>query len=762
MGILSLVRDIKRWGRSSDLQMAARTKTLTFSTPTVRNDRTLVWLRTQSPVVAWWKWDGVVTSLEDYHRWTGCGGRVVGVVLADGCGCDSSGQDAWLEDVWRVAKKVTFVLLCRSVIQWKPAAYWEENFDNVMVLEDLHESYPFVGGAWRGTACDGVLMLALIGRYHRLVDTVDGVADHERPLYDLRLENGTRPADLVLYTQYYTSKDKERAKELRECLRRNVKNRAVDRVVLLTERDESVAWASFAARDKEKIVQRVIGRRLTYGDFFRDVAAAAGDAIVMLANADIYVGEEIEEVWRIRWEDRAVALLRWDDVGKGPKGARVFGPRADSQDAWLFSAKSVAERRWTGDADIPLGKPGCDNAILRVLLTQRFLLSNPALSLKTYHLHSSGVRTYRKEDTVSSPVYIHLEPTYLIDTQQVAVPPAAPSHLCNEVASFRVKASSLSNEITYCTMLERGGRWRWEPMVDNYAFEPAIPVYTWSGGAAVTPNGLVYDLYRIYTGRAALSDPAWNLWPTAGVDLFTPMRHVSRMLALPCPVEVFGSWGRYMVEYLSRVLRLRAELSCGKASFWLPTAFRGRLEAFAPDLLEHAVLWEPGVACWADEVIGRLPGPCGAEVGREEIRALRQAQRKAGWSPVVVGGKVCVLWQGGALTASVVENLKGWIEAAGWTVVVTGCDGGGVEGVQGSAVMIWDRCPEAVWEVWRLPEGARAIEGMSELEVVGEAQHLAHMSGVEGYVVMMPKGLTEDDLAAEWHKELAATGIFSL
>ncbi len=732
--------------------MAARTKTLTFSTPTVRNDRVLIWLRTQSPAVAWWKWDGVVTSLEDYHRWTGCGARVVGVVLADGCDSDKS---AWLEEVWRVAKKVTFVLLPRAVIQWKTAAYWEENFDNIMVLEDLHESYPFVGSAWQGTAGDGVRMLAMIGRYHRLVDGVD----HDRPLYDLRLEYGTRPADLVLYTQYYTSKDKERAKELRECLRRNVKNRAVDRVVLLTERDESVAWASFAVRDKAKIVQRVIGRRLTYGDFFRDVAEAApaGDAIVMLANADIYVGEEIEEVWRIRWEDRAVALLRWDDVGKGPKGARVFGPRADSQDAWLFSAKSVAERRWTAaDADIPLGKPGCDNAILRVLLAQRFLLSNPALSLKTYHLHSSGVRTYRKEDTIASPVYIHLEPTYLIDTQQVAVPPAAPSHLCNEVASFRVKASSLSNEITYCTMLERGGRWRWEPMVDNYAFEPAIPVYHWSSGAAVTPNGLVYDLYRIYTGRAALSDPAWNLWPAAGVDLFTPMRHVSRMMALPCSVDVFGSWGRYVVEYLSRVLRLRAELPLEDASFWLPAAFRGRLEAFAPDLLGRAVPWELGVACWADEVVGRLPGPCGAEVGREEIRALRQA---AGWQSVI-SGRVCVIWQGGALTAGVVENLKEWIEAAGWVVV---CDGeaASVGALQGAAVMIWDRCPAAGWEVWRLPEGARAIEGMSELEVVGEAQHLAHMSGVEGYVVMMPKVLTEEDLAAEWRKELATMDIFS-
>jgi hypothetical protein len=751
-------------------------KTLSFSTPTVRNQRTLVWLQQQSASVPWWKWDGAVDSLDAYHRWTAQGAHVVGLVL---CGCT---DEVCLDEVYRVAQKVQFVLLPRNVIQTKPEDYWQENFDNVFVIDDLHEMYPFVGDAWDGTVADAMLLLGLVGRYHRVVDVLSpapaGFAESKRPTGEMAVEQGIRPAELVWFTQFYLSKDKKRTQELRECLRRNLKSRWIDRVVLLNERDESVAWASFAPRDVAKIEQRVIGRRLTYLDFFQEVSrrwpAGSGlDAVVALGNADIYVGEEMAEVWRIRWEDRAICLLRWDDHGEGAGKARLFGPRADSQDVWMFSAASVATRRWKEqEVGIPLGKPGCDNAILRPLLQQRFLLSNPALSLKTYHLHGSGIRTYTKADAVYSPVYIHLEPTYLIDTKQEYTPRGSPQHLCNETVPFTVRSSSMSNEITYCTMLEKAGRYRWEPMVENYYFEPAIPVYTWQGGAGVTPNGLVYDLYRIYTGRAAIHQPEYNYWPVAGVDLFTPLRSASRMVAIPLAnaERIFQDKEVYLLFYGSRYLRLRSLSPDQPLSGWAPSDMGEWMDKEgwigAERWVADAIPWEGGTACWAKEVVGFLPGPSMAELGREDVDVLRRHRRNWMAVPSVLEGKRrCVVVGDNVLTAEWVTGVRD-VLGAGWMVERVRMDQ--VDALYGASLCLLVGGPntEATWApIWRLPKGAVLLEFQQELAVGGECQHVAHVADLASWVFLLAKGSNEDvqaDVLAEvkgwWGKH---QGMFS-
>ena len=73
--------------------------------------------------------------------------------------------------------------------------------------------------------------------------------------------------------------------------------------------------------------------------------------------------------------------------------AKLFGPRADSQDTWIVSAAAVRKAfadqgNWT-PFEIPFGKAGCDNAITVEMLRKKFQVVNPALNLKTYHYHSS-------------------------------------------------------------------------------------------------------------------------------------------------------------------------------------------------------------------------------------------------------------------------------------------------------------------------------------------------------------------------------------
>jgi hypothetical protein len=754
-------------------------KTLSFSTPTVRNQRTLVWLQHQSTSISWSKWNTAVTSLEDYHRWTAVSVSIQAILITQTNDVEQIGPDVWLDELYQVSKNVPFILIPRTILQWKSEDYWKENFDNLLCLDDLHEQYPFLGNSWNGTTYDAFHMFALLCRYNRLVD-VPIPDDSTRPRYELSVEQGIRPNELVLYTQYYSSSNKLRTKELRECLRKNAKCKWIDRIVLLNEKDESVAWASFIPADKSKINQHIIGSRLCYSDFLKQVQSdhrqKGSNFIAALANADIYFGEETSELWNISLEDRAICLLRWDDLGNGEKKAKLFGPRADSQDVWIFSSHSIHSRQWNWNhVSIPLGKPGCDNSILHGLLQHRFLLSNPALSLKTYHLHNSGFRSYQQKDTIHSPVYIHLEPTYLIDTKQVNIPQTnSLQHLCNEAVSFTVHSSSMSNEITYCTMLERDGRYKWEPTVENYYFEPAIPVYTWSNGVGVTDNGLVYDLYRIYTGRYAVNQPEYNYWKNTNVDLFTPLSSCPRMAVIPFKdTVVFSHWYRYILYYLSRYLRLRELHSDKELCLWSPSAFGGLPERL--DDWKNARQWTfSGIewkddrpnACWANEAVGFLPSPSISELGHEDVTILREYHPTWLSSPLCNdnGARKCVIVSDEIFTESYVQQFRKILPDT-WLVE---CVTRRLDDVElerrwigaSLAILVGGPNTHEKWTpLWLLPKAAVLLEFQPELTVDGECQHVAHVSDLQSWVFLLAKGSLDDqreqitDDVGKWWKK---------
>jgi len=721
-----------------------------------------------------------VTSLEDYHRWVNHCPSIHAIIIPHQEDADRVGHTPWLDELYRISKNVFFIAIPRSILQWKSEDYWKENFDNLLCLDDLHEQYPFLGEPWNGSISDALHLFALLGRYHRLVD-VPVSNESLRPRYGLSIEHEIRPQELVLYTQYYTSSSKVRTQELRECLRRNAKCQWIDRIVLLNEKDESVAWASFSSAYNSKIQQHVIGSRLCYSDFLKDVQRThlqhGNDSIAILANADVYFGEETAELWNLSLNDRALCLLRWDDLGSGPKKAKLFGPRADSQDVWIFSSASIASRKWNWDrVSIPLGKPGCDNAILYGLIQHRFLLSNPALSLKTYHLHTSGVRSYQQKDTIYSSVYIHLEPTYLIDTKQEMTPSSSPQHLCNETVAFTVHSSSMSNEITYCTMLERDGRYKWEPTVENFYFEPAIPVYTWTNGVGVTGNGLVYDLYHIYTGRHAVQDPSYNYWKEANVDLFTPLSSCPRMAVIPFKnTDVFSQWHRYVLYYLSRYLRLREMNPAKELCFWSPSSFGGlpeRLDDWkdARQWTFSGVEWKSDLpcACWTTEAVGFLPSPSVSELGREDVAILRQYHPTWLSSPAVKenGARKCVVVCDELFTVPCIQRLREILPAT-WIIECVG-DGHRLKDEElerrwtGASLAILAGGPHTheKWApLWLLPKGAVLLEFQPELSVDGECQHVAHVADLSSWVFLLSKGSVDqqqdqivEDVGKWWKK----------
>ncbi len=226
---------------------------------------------------------------------------------------------------------------------------------------------------------------------------------------------------LHLMVQLWKPKQNRRLKELITCLCKNVQNPLIESIHVFFEKDSGLRindiLKDVPLELRQKVSEFYINERLTYKFIMEYLTFMSDNSndIVGYANADIFFDETIRELWNIDMRDRCIALLRHDCSTSWASGdhaapePRIYGPRDDSQDAWFFKASSLKERKdageiWT-DLDFEVGRAGCHNCFAGELVRRRWLLGNPALSIKAYHLHESPERTYKETDLVSRGVY---------------------------------------------------------------------------------------------------------------------------------------------------------------------------------------------------------------------------------------------------------------------------------------------------------------------------------------------------------------------
>ena len=714
-------------------------KLLNLSTPIIRNQRTLIWLQNQNNTVNWSKWDSIVTSIESYKYWSKYT-KIVGIIVTD----IESNQDDFLKELFDISKKVPFILISQKVLSLKTQEFWSENFDNILNIDNILDDYPFIQHPWDGTPEDAVSIFGLLCRYNRIVDCAPSTTRLSGMPSQVTFSQNIKPNEIWVITQFFKHRDNKRFNEIKECLIKNCECPYIDKIVLINEKDYSDEYKKISGASK--IQQVVSGNRLTYSDFLKYVHdEVPNNVFTILCNADIYFGESLLDLWKINMEDKMLGLLRWDVDTEGD--AKIFGPRADSQDSWIFLSDSIKSRKWDySKFNFQLGQPGCDNAFAGHILRQRFLISNPAVNFKTYHLHNTNIRNYNKKDYIRAEFYINLAPTYVIDSKQETTPSEKPTMISNELASFEVKSSSMSNEITYCTMLEKEGRYKWEPSVENHYFEAAIPVYKWNK-CTVTPNGLVYDLYNIYRGKYA-EDDKFNYWASANVDILTPLQKRDKMFAIPFKTtDIFHHPDTYILNYMSRCARL-LKLYPG-TSFWIPPRFADYLEYFewGVDKL-NAAIFDENTACYSDEVIGLLPGPSSLELGTEDIQALRDLYPSWIEKPV---GKICSVVLGQQITQKFAEDTISKFlldKNEEWTIrYVRESDYASYDSLLGASLCIFigGQKTQNFWSrLWALPKECCVIEFQQELKIDGEFQHLAHISGFKSWVLLLSKGNEKD------------------
>jgi hypothetical protein len=295
-------------------------------------------------------------------------------------------------------------------------------------------------------------------------------------------------------------------------------------------------------------------------------------------------------------------------------------------------------------------------------------------------------------------------------------------------------------------MLEKEGRYKWEPSVENHSFEPAIPVYSWKN-ACVTPNGLVYDPYTIYTGKHS-DNEQFHYWTDAKVDIFTPLQQRKQMLAIPfANTRYFQHPDTYLLNYVSRCARLLKEYP--DSSFWIPKNFLpmvNQLE-WGSQGLPNGVHFDEQTACWAETVVGFLPSPASSELASEDLAALRALLPSWKELPAHL---LCVIVSDHILTAEYIEmRITPFLnkQHSNWTVRVVSSHNTEYRSFVGASLCIVVGGPDThtKWSaLWALPKECCVVEFQPELTMDGELQHLCHVASFKSWILFLAKGSTPD------------------
>jgi hypothetical protein len=710
-----------------------------------KNQKTMAWLR-QGPsqydfpgrFSRWYTLVQTHTLAEEWY--TALGEYPSAIVLTE----PSPETIQWLKMKAPTSKQLLF--LSKSVISAFGKDLAKEKHVNIICLEELAEMYPHVFHNYTPSEEPSMttLSIAALFRVQRLFGltqtelqnpSINQYINQLHTAYKMKVDIIRTPEPLWLIQQFFESDKPKRNRELNKCLEENIKCPFIDTILLLNEEDFSDKNPQLKSN---KIIQQVIGHRMTYADVFLTIKEKIPDsAIVVFANSDIYLDSTSwSEIWSVNLDNVFLSLLRYDEQQQG-KEPVLYGPRPDSQDTWVLTAKSVKDRQWDYDAlNFEFGKAGCDNAINVEMLKKKYLVANPALSLKTIHCHASNVRTYNQNDIVEKPIFLYLDPTGLHDLEPLG--DLKPLEKTWDIpASFSRKVHSIDEKRlkTFCRLANLDSD---DPNSEN-TFIPHKEerVYSIKNGFATT-NGLVYGYDKIYLGKSQTMREAWA---ATNISHMTPCIGVNDILSAPLSDETCTNAWTFMLNYLSKIFRLR---NAGfKGDMWLPRNM--------PKLQEFLQFFK-----WNQEVMPVLPRDediigygsnitlleprANTLVYKEEIEALRSNLRDYEEKPKY-SNRIVIFQDEDVLSPNDTLTLETVLEKNGYEVNV-------IYPNRSSASFILQRTmgvsycistPKYESLYWLLPKDAHVIDIMPETRVNETAVHVAGAASLEYWVLLMPR-----------------------
>jgi hypothetical protein len=726
---------------------------LTSDASVWRDQKTIVWLSGSPPPAAWGRWDVGATSTAAADALEAAGIQSDIVLCLDE---DQAAAAAWLRAGHWERARLTVVpkALADSIGMEELLAL---KISNMICLEEMTDLYPHTEHKWDGTLEDAKLLVALALRSAR---TFPVLAPPARASLAARrgltcLEDLQTPPPLYWITQYYKPDKSRRRREIDACLAATLECPYVDRVVLLNE--------TACAPEHPKIEEHVIGTRLTYATVLRWIRdKVPQNAIVAFANSDIFPETAS---WRSLWsmalggpQPKFLALLRWDVEGttaEAQAAAKLFGPRPDSQDTWIVAASAIqtnpAAFQDLAPFEFSFGRAGCDNAITIEMLKKKFAVSNPALSLRTFHFHSSQVRGYDPRDCIDKPAYLYINPTGVHDMNPVRdlkALCAAPAKSISFEGFDRPVRGPLTpaQAKTFCAMLAKATQNEvvLDPEDANHWVPPPVPVYPMKE-VFQTRDGLVYGYNAIAVGQTKASAEAWAECQLSSMS--SALRTTHSFVA-PINDAIAKDAGAYVLQYLSKVFLMREQFpATAGGEFWCakkPECIEALKMFDWPNREVPVLSRDENQQVWCEEaaVWMRQDTPAGL-ITREEVAALRAALR--GWRPDAEEERkiVLIVNPSGWFTEDVVDRLEAALESGLRIKVIyagsTSLDRT-LEALSGAwGVVLGSPTLAASW-AWVLPKGATVWEVQSEMAPRVDLLHLSAAAGLTHQLAIVPKG----------------------
>ncbi len=720
-----------------------------------RDAKTVVLLSENAdPSIAWDRWETLAVGTETINTLRGKGiGVNVGVFLDE--------PSLTLDELKVQSQKAHLIAISMKIIQQVGAkAFQDAKIGNILCLDEFIHLYSYCGVAWNGSAEDAAALICATLHYSYLAGVDEKAIEHRKERFDAMnircLGLHAKPSPLWLIQQYYRPEKAKRAREIRRCLEENVRCPFIDKIVLLTEEDYS---ADYPKGSETKIQQKVVGKRLTYEMVIRTIYEDVPEGvIVVFANSDIYLGDTTQLLWSMNLDNKFLSLLRWDVPEDGGQ-AKIFGPRDDSQDTWIVTSNSVKARKWNfSDLAFPFGKNGCDNAINVEMLRQKFLIGNPAYSIKTFHVHTSGYRTYNPQDIVDKPVFLHIAPTGLND--MFAKEKFEGKDILRKVDHkpfYRPLRSVQEKEIkTFCNMLKRGEEYEFSVDSKNLYTADQNQVLGLSD-CFLTHNGLPYGHHELLIGQSKL---AHDLWGKTGIGGCQPCVTSENGLAAPLTSKETQSAESFCLRYVSKILQVRdidGDFICPQNEDFLEVLRMFRWPRREVPVLpsdqgmgiycKKAIVWE----CSDQE-----------KLTVEDIAALRDGFRMPWHDYKPTPKKMTIIEDGQILDTKWIAELEEQIGET-WDIHVIWPGRTSLERIMNllttTEVLVYangEKLLKAWSWMWMLPEGAHTIEIQNEMDPRGDAIHMAGACELDSWLLIMRKGL-RDPMIKDTVKNTIAT-----
>lgn len=199
---------------------------------------------------------------------------------------------------------------------------------------------------------------------------------------------GNDKTNIVLITEYFVHKNPVRFNEIKTSIDKNDKNKYIDRIYLLNEKEDDKYYSSI---DSGKIVNIPMNKRGTFEDTFKIANYLPEGTIVIVSNNDISFDESLKTLFDINLDNTVICLARRS--AHNGKKLEYWSEKGLSQDSWIFKTPI----RIPEGTDFHFGTSACDHHIAYLLDSIGYKLINIPWDIKAYHNHASEERKWVKK-----------------------------------------------------------------------------------------------------------------------------------------------------------------------------------------------------------------------------------------------------------------------------------------------------------------------------------------------------------------------------